>query len=179
MDFTLEDAFDLLSRTPATLRHLLQDLPPRWSRSDEGGESWSPFDIVGHLIHGEKTDWMGRARMILEHGESRAFEPFDRFAMLEESRDKTLLELLDTFAELRTDNLRMLSDLELTEEDLDRTGRHPDLGPVTLRQLLSTWVVHDLSHIAQISRTMAKQYREEVGPWRAYLPVLGPPEEEG
>ena len=178
MDFRFEDALDVLSRTPATLRDLLQDLPPRWTRSNEGGESWSPFDVLGHLIHGERTDWIGRARTILEHGETRTFEPFDRFAMLEESRDKTLAELLDTFAELRTDNLRRLADLGVTEEHLEKTGRHPDFGTVTLRQLLATWVAHDLGHIAQISRTMARQYRREVGPWRAYLPVLGAEEDD-
>ncbi len=173
MEFRLDDAITVLSRTPATLRRLLEDLPQRWTHSNEGPETWSPFDVLGHLIHGERTDWPGRARMILA-GERRAFPPFDRFAMFEASRGKTLDELLDTFEELRSDNLRQLEGLDLTDEDLERTGRHPDFGPVTLRQLLATWVAHDLGHIAQITRTMAKQYGDEVGPWRAYLPVLHP-----
>lgn len=179
MDLRLEDALDLLSRTPATLRHLLQDLPREWVDANEGGESWSPFDVVGHLIHGERTDWLSRAEMILEEGESRTFPPFDRFAMFEESRGKSLDELLDTFSSLRSDNLRRLGALELAADDLDKIGRHPDFGGVTLRQLLAAWVVHDLGHLAQISRTLAKQYREAVGPWRAYLPVLGTAGEEG
>lgn len=171
MDFRLDDAVAILSRTPATLRRLLEDLPQRWTHANEGPETWSPFDVLGHLIHGERTDWPGRARMILD-GESSPFPPFDRFAMFEASRGRTLDELLDTFDELRSDNLRQLEGFELTDEDLDRTGRHPDFGPVTLRQLLATWVAHDLGHLAQISRTMAKQYVDEVGPWYAYLPVL-------
>ena len=177
MDFRIDDAFDVLSRTPTTLRRLLEDLPQRWTHANEGGESWSPFDVVGHLIHGERTDWMGRAKRILEHGEGLEFEPFDRFAMFEESRGETLGDLLDTFEELRTANLERLEALELADEDLDRRGLHPDFGPVTLRQLLATWVVHDLGHIAQICRTMSKRYRVEVGPWRVYLPILDVGEE--
>ncbi len=172
MEYRLDDAVAVLTRTPATLRRLLEGLPEGWIASNEGPDTWSPFDVLGHLIHGERTDWVGRARMILEVGEERAFEPFDRFAMFEESRGKSLAELLDTFAELRTANLEWLTGVELADEDLERAGMHPDFGRVTLRQLLSTWVVHDLGHIAQITRTMAKQYRTEVGPWRVYLPVL-------
>lgn len=172
MNFRVEDALTVLSRTPATLRSLLDGLPAHWAESNEGPDTWSPFDVVGHLIHGERTDWMGRARVILEHGEEREFDPFDRFAMFEESRGKTLHELLTTFEELRERNLRDLQSLALDDEALERRGRHPDFGPVTLCQLLATWVAHDLGHIAQISRTMAKQYREEVGPWRRYLPIL-------
>lgn len=177
MQFEINDAMAILSRTPATLRRLLENLPQKWTHANEGPETWSPFDVVGHLIHGERTDWLGRARMILDRGETRAFPPFDRFAMFEESRGKTLAELLDTFAELRSENLSQLEDLDLTTEDLDKEGRHPDFGAVTLRQLLATWVAHDLGHLAQVSRTMAKRYRDEVGPWRAYLPVLGAREE--
>lgn len=177
MEFRVDDAITLLSRTPAVIRRLVEDLPQRWTHANEGPETWSPFDVVGHLIHGERTDWMGRARRIFEHGESLEFEPFDRFAMFEESRGKTLGDLLATFEELRVANLEELEGLELTEDDLDRMGRHPDFGSVSLRQLLSTWVVHDLGHIAQIARTMAKQHRQEVGPWRVYLPILDVGEE--
>lgn len=172
MDFRVDDALAVLSRTPAVLRSLLEDLPDDWTGNNEGPDTWSPFDVVGHLIHGERTDWMGRARMILEEGEEREFDPFDRFAMFEESRGKPLGELLETFEGLRAQNLHALSSLELDDQTLERRGRHPDFGAVTLRQLLATWVAHDLGHIAQISRTMAKQYRDEVGPWRRYLPVL-------
>jgi len=172
MRFRVDDALAVLSRTPVTLRSLLDGLSDDWTQNDEGADSWSPYDVIGHLIHGERTDWMGRARIILEAGEEREFEPFDRFAMFEESRGKTLTELLETFERLREGNLADLRALKLDEGELERRGRHPDLGAVTLRQLLATWVVHDLGHIAQISRTMAKQYRDEVGAWRAYLPVL-------
>lgn len=172
MEFRLDQAVAVLARTPRVVRSLLADLDGPWLERNEGPDTWSPFDVVGHLVHGERTDWLGRARMILEHGESRTFEPFDRFAMFEESRGKEIAELLDTFESLRADNLCELEGLHLTEADLERTGRHPDFGRVTLRQLLSTWVAHDLGHLAQISRTMAKRYRDEVGPWRAYLPVL-------
>lgn len=179
MEFRLDDAVAILSRTPTTLKSLLERLPRRWTHANEGVESWSPFDVVGHLIHGERTDWLVRARTIVDHGEARAFEPFDRFAMLEASRGKELGELLDTFAELRAENLARLEALGFGDDDLDKTGLHPELGRVTLRQLLATWVAHDLGHLAQISRTMAKQYREEVGPWRTYMPVLGADEETG
>ena len=173
MDFDLETGAAVLARTPVALRALLQGLPPDWVERNEGSDTWSPYDVLGHLIHGERTDWMRRARIILEHGEGRAFDPFDRFAMFQESRGKALAELLETFAGLRAANLQALRDLELTPADLGRTGRHPELGVVTLGQLLATWVVHDLGHLAQIARTMAKQYATAVGPWTAYLPVLG------
>lgn len=172
MEFQLDDAKAILERTPRVLRELLGDLEAVWTDANEGADTWSPFDVVGHLIHGERTDWMGRARSILDHGESRVFEPFDRFAMFEECRGRSLRELLETFERLRGQNLGDLERLDLSTADLERTGLHPDFGPVTLRQLLSTWVVHDLGHLAQVSRTMAKRYREEVGPWREYLPVL-------
>jgi DinB superfamily len=170
--FTLEDALPLLTRTPVVLRHLLTDLPEPWIRGTEGPDTWSPYDIVGHLIHGERTDWITRTEVLLTHGETRAFTPFDRFAQFEASRGKTLAELLDTFAEARATSLHRLQSLGLTTDDLGRRGRHPELGPVTLGELLATWVAHDLSHIAQIARVMGRQYTEAVGPWREYLPML-------
>lgn len=172
MELTLEQATDILRRTPAVLDAWLRGLPDDWARRDEGPETWSPFDVVGHMIHGEETDWMGRARIILNEGEARPFEPFDRFAQFEKSRGRTLDELLGRFAHLRARNLDELDSWGLTAEQLERRGRHPDLGVVTLRQLLATWVVHDLSHLAQIGRVMCRQYGEEVGPWKAYLPIL-------
>ncbi len=173
MNFALEEALPVLSRTPAVLRSLLGDLPESWTRATEGPDTWSPFDIVGHLIHGERTDWIPRAEILLAHGESRLFTPFDRFAQFEASRGKTLHDLLDTFAELRAANLTRLESFSLSTGDLGRRGRHPELGPVTLGELLATWVAHDLSHIAQIARVMGRQYTDEVGPWLAYLPMLG------
>jgi len=172
MNFELAQAIEILQRTPATLNSLLRDLPEPWLVQNEGPETWSPYDVIGHLIHGEETDWMARAKIILEHGETRAFEAFDRVAMFEESTGKSMVELLDTFAQLRADNVRELQSLNLTSDLLDKRGRHPELGVVTLRQLLSTWVVHDLGHIRQIVRVMSKQYREAVGPWKAYLSIL-------
>ena len=170
--FVVEDAVAILARTPATLDTLLRGLPEGWIVAHEGGETWSPFDVIGHLIHGERTDWMPRARIILEHGEARAFDKFDRFAQFAESKGRTLASLLDEFATLRQADVRELAGLRLTDADLDRRGRHPELGVVTLRQLLSTWVAHDLDHVAQISRVLARQYSDEVGPWRAYLRII-------
>ena len=172
MEFQLEHAKDILRRTPATLNLLLQDLAEPWLMTNEGPDTWSPYDVVGHLIHGEETDWIPRAKIILEHGESRAFTPFNREAMFEKSKDMSIGELLNTFAQLRAENLRQLDALNLTPELLAQRGLHPELGTVTLSQLLSTWVVHDLSHIGQIVRVMCKQYGAAVGPWKAYLPVL-------
>jgi uncharacterized damage-inducible protein DinB len=172
MEFRLDHAKEVLRRTPATLNALLSRLPDEWAVSNEGADSWSPFDVVGHLIHGEETDWIPRARIILAHGEGRAFEPFDRFAMFEASRGKSLDELLAEFARLRAESLRELEAMNLTPELLGRRGLHPELGPVTLGQLLSAWVVHDLGHVGQVVRVMARQYGEAVGPWRAYLSVL-------
>ena len=172
MDFQLNHAREILGRTPATLRAMIGDLPDEWVVSNEGPETWSPFDIMGHLIAAEEDDWIPRARIILEHGEGRAFDPFDRFAMFEKSRGKSLGDLLDEFERLRGENLRALQEMNLTPEKLGTRGKHPDLGVVTLSQLLSTWVVHDLGHIAQIARVMAKQYGEAIGPWRAYLPIV-------
>jgi hypothetical protein len=168
----MRDAAALLERTPAALDALLRDLPDHWTRRDEGRGTWTVFDIVGHLIHGERTDWMPRLKIILEFGETRAFEAFDRLAQQRERADKSLPELLDSFARLRRDNLNELRALTLQPSDLERRGRHPALGVVTLGQLMSTWVVHDLTHLHQISRVMAHQYRHAVGPWSAYLGVL-------
>jgi hypothetical protein len=172
MEFELEHAIQILRRTPATLNSLLRDLPEPWLINNEGPETWSPNDIVGHLIHAEESDWIPRAKIILEHGEARPFDPFDRFAMLK-SKGKPIAELLDTFTRRRTQSLQQLESLNLTPDLLDKRGTHPEFGVVTLKQLLSTWVVHDLGHVRQIARVMAKQYRDEVGPWKAYLPVVG------
>jgi DinB superfamily len=171
-EFNLDDTIAVLARTPATLDALLRGLPERWVRSNEGKDTWSPFDIVGHLIVGERTDWMQRTRVILENGEARPFDPFDRFAQLKETQNKSLEQLLDDFARLRRENLAALQALNLQPEDMSRRGRHPALGVVTLSQLLATWAVHDLTHVHQLSRVMAHQYRDEVGPWSAYLGVL-------
>jgi hypothetical protein len=171
--FAIDEAVPILARTPATLDTFMRGLPDGWIAAHEGGETWSPFDVIGHLIHGDQTDWMPRARMILEHGEARPFEPFDRFAQFTASQGRTLASLLDEFAAVRGKSLRDLAALGLTDADLDRRGRHPQLGIVTLRQLLATWVAHDLDHIAQISRVLARQYSDEVGPWRAYLRIIG------
>ena len=170
--FNVAEAMAILRRTPAVLDEWLRGLSDDWVMENEGPETFSPYDVVGHLVHGEKADWIGRARIILEEGEGRPFDPFDRFAMYEESKGKTLPDLLDEFAALRTENLATLEGMALTDEDLDRKGTHPELGTVTLRQLLATWTVHDLSHIAQIARVMAKQYRSATGPWRKYIPLL-------
>ena len=172
MEFELASAINILQRTPATLSSLLRDLPEPWLIQNEGAETWSPYDVIGHLIHGEETDWIPRAKMILEHGETRAFEPFDRVAMFEKSKGKSIGELLDLFAQARAKSLRELQSMNLTSDLLDKRGRHPELGVVTLKQLLSTWVVHDLGHVRQVVRVMSKQYRDAVGPWKAYLSIL-------
>ncbi len=166
-------AIEILSRTPAALSTVLKDLPQDLTDKNEGAETWSPYDIIGHLIHGEETDWIPRAKIILEHGRSRPFQPFDRFAQFERFKGKPLNELLDTFAHLREKNLKILQQMDITPVMLKLTGIHPEFGPVTLGQLLATWVVHDLGHIGQIVRVMSRQYFEAVGPWKAYLTVLG------
>jgi hypothetical protein len=171
-EFSLVEAIAVLSRTPTTLNALLRGLPDIWVRSNEGKDTWNAVDVVGHLIVGERTDWMPRVRMILESGESRTFDPFDRFAQLREGQGKSLDHLLDEFARLRRENLAALQALNLGAEELTRRGRHPALGAVTLSELLATWAVHDLTHLHQISRVMGHQYREAVGPWGAYLGVL-------
>ena len=172
MEFELQHAMELLGRTPSTLNSMLRDMPDVWLVRNEGPETWSPYDIVGHLIHGEETDWIPRAKMILEHGETRAFDPFDRVAMFEKSKGKSIAELLDTFATRRQESLHELDGMHLTPVLLEKRGKHPELGVVTLKQLLATWVVHDLGHVRQIVRVMAYQYRDTVGPWRAYLSIL-------
>lgn len=172
MEQNLENTIALLARTPATLDALLRGLPDAWALENEGSNTWTAFDIVGHLIQGERTDWMPRARMILEFGETRTFEPFDRNAQERESRGKTLPQLLDEFAAARAENLAALRALNLTQQDLERRGRHPSFGTVTLSQLLATWTVHDMTHLHQLSRVMAHQYRTAVGPWSAFLGVL-------
>jgi DinB superfamily len=168
----LEDSVALLSRTPATLNALLRNLPDSWTLRNEGENTWSPSDIVAHLIHAERADWIPRAKMILKFGETRAFEPFQRGGHVRESTGKTLPQLLDEFARVRAENLKELRALNLEPEDLHRRGRHPAFGPVTLSQLLATWAAHDLTHLHQISRVLAHQLREAVGPWSVYLGVL-------
>lgn len=172
MEFDLESAQEVLQRTPSTLASLVRDLPEAWVRRDEGAGTWNVFDVVGHLIHGERTDWIPRARIILEHGTSKPFESFDRRAQFQVSQGKSLNQLLEEFAALRAFNLAELAELRLAPEQLALRGRHPELGVVTLGQLLSTWVAHDLDHLVQVARVMARRYTEEVGPWRAYLRVL-------
>jgi DinB superfamily len=171
-EFSLTDTVAVLTRTPAALDGLLRGLPDAWTRSNEGNDSWSAYDIVGHLISGERTDWMPRVRIILESGEARTFDRFDRFAQAKESPDRSLDQLLHDFARLRRENVAALQALNLQPEDLKRRGRHPALGVVTLSQLLATWSAHDLTHLHQLSRVMAHQYRDAVGPWSAYLGVL-------
>jgi DinB superfamily len=172
MEFTLDASVDVLSRTPPTLRALLAGLGDAWVRGTEGPDTFSPFDVVGHLIDGEETDWMQRAEIIRARGPEPRFEPYDRFRHRARNVNRTLGSLLDEFAELRARNLARLHSWRLTEADLDLPGIHPVFGHVTLRQLLSAWVVHDLGHIAQASRVMAKQYKDAAGPWVAFLPVL-------
>jgi len=170
MDFRLEEAIAVLERTPAVLSALLTDLPENWLGAREGADAWSPSQIVGHLINGERTDWIPRARIILKQGSYRRFEPFDRFAELDS--DRPLRDRLEEFEHLRAGNVATLRGWNLKDKDLDMTGEHPALGTVTMRQLLATWVVHDVSHIAQITRTMAREYTAAVGPWTEYFRVL-------
>jgi hypothetical protein len=172
MDFNLGQGIEVLSRTPSVLRSMLDGLDASWTDSTEGPDTWSPYVIVGHLIHGERTDWIPRAQIILAQGSNRKFTPYDRFAQLHESKGKSLGDLLDEFARLRAENLKTLRSWNLTDTQLALQGEHPEFDAVTLSQLLATWVAHDLGHIAQTARVMAKQYREAVGPWRAYLPVM-------
>lgn len=172
MSHELNDTIALLARTPATLNALLRDQADIWTRRNEGGETFTPFDVVGHLIHAERADWIPRARIILQHGESRAFDPFDREGHRREVEGKSMSQLLDEFAELRVENLTELRAWKLKPADLEKRGLHPSLGTVTLSQLLATWTAHDLTHLHQISRTLAHQYREAVGPWSQYLGVM-------
>ena len=169
--FSVDDTVAVLERTPATLAALLEGLPERWTLSNEGSDTFSPYDVVGHLIHGEKTDWIVRARIILEHGEARPFDRYDRFAQFRE-KVRPLGARLEEFARLRRENLEILRGWNLGDSELERRGMHPILGSVTLRQLLATWAAHDMTHLHQISRVMAHQYRDEVGPWLSFLGVL-------
>ena len=172
MEQNLQNTMELLARTPGVLDALLRDLPEAWTLRNEGAGTWSAFNVVGHLIHGERTDWIPRARVILEFGETQDFEPFDRWGQARESEGKPLGPLLNEFARLRSQGLAELRAMNLQPKDLERRGRHPALGVVTLSQLLATWAAHDLTHLHQISRVMAHQYAAAVGPWHAYLGVL-------
>lgn len=172
MNFELASGRAVLARTPVVLDSWLRGLPAEWIADNEGPDTWSPYDVLGHLIHGERTDWISRLEILLEHGPTRAFDPFDRFAQFRESEGKSIDQLLDQFTALRAANLRALDATSISTDLLSSPGLHPSLGPVTLRNLLATWVAHDLGHIAQIARVMSKRYAEDVGPWREYLPVL-------
>jgi hypothetical protein len=172
MKYKLTQALEVLQNTPFVLKSLFNGLSDEWIMNNEGPETFSPYDVVGHLIHGEKEDWTERIKMILEHGTSKAFVTFDRFAMYEESKGKSIQQLLEEFSVLRKINLDWFTSLQLKEEDLDKKGMHPKLGEVTLRQLLSTWVAHDLTHISQITRVMAKQYKEDIGPWVNFYRIM-------
>lgn len=172
MDFQLSQTIEILSQTPATVKSLLGNLSDEWVFASLGENTWTPFDVVGHYIHCEETDWIPRAQIIIEQGENRTFEPFDRFGHFESSKGKTLSELLETFADLRRNNLEILTAWNLNEEKLNLKGIHPDFGEVTLEQLLATWAVHDLTHIRQIVKVLANQYAENVGEWKNYLSIL-------
>lgn len=172
MEYSFNKAIEILERTPEVLQALLMGLSEDWTHNNEGENTWSPFDVIGHLIHGEQTDWLERTLIILSNSENKTFKSFDRFAQFEISKGKTLAQLLNQFSELRNENLKKFKALNLTEDQLPLKGMHPELGEVTLKQLLACWVTHDLGHIAQITRVMAKQYKDEVGPWQAYIPIL-------
>lgn len=172
MKFELNEAIAILERTPELLKVFLKDLPLDWTDKNEGTDTWSPFDVIGHLIHGEKTDWIERSKIILKQGANIAFSPFDRFAQFKDSKGKTINQLLDEFQELRRLNLQELKQFNLSPSDFDLEGIHPEFGAVNLKQLLAAWVIHDLGHIAQISRVMSKNYKSEVGPWIEYLSIL-------
>lgn len=172
MKFNIDQTIEVLERTPFLLEALLKDLSIEWMMSNEGEETWSPYDVVGHLIHGEKTDWIKRLEIILSEDGNKTFEPFDRFAQFEESKGKTMNQLLSEFKDIRNSNLQILRAKNITSEDFNKKGIHPALGEATLENLLSTWVVHDLNHLSQISRVIAKQYKNSVGPWIEYLPIL-------
>jgi hypothetical protein len=172
MTFNLNKAISVLENTPILLKNMLSGLSEDWTHENEGPETWSPFDVLGHLVHGERTDWIPRTFIIMNDSDQKTFHPYDRFAQFEESKGKTLEDLLNEFEILRKQNLEQLKGFGLMESDYNREGIHPSLGPVTLANLLSAWVVHDLGHIAQISRVMSKQYKDEVGPWTRYMTIL-------
>jgi len=172
MALILDETLSLLARTPITLSALLRDQPEIWSQRNEGENTWSAYDVIAHLAHGERADWIPRVKCILLYGDSQAFQPFDRFAQVRESQEKSLSQLLDDFSQLRAENLATLRAVNLQPSDLERRGLHPSLGPVTMSQLLATWAAHDMTHLHQISRILAHQYRKTVGPWSQYLGVL-------
>ncbi len=172
MDFNLSKSIEILQRTPDTLFALLQGISTDWTQNNEGRDTWSVYDIIGHLIHGEQTDWIPRIEIMLSESKDKTFPPFDRLAQFQESKDKTLVALLAEFKSLREKNIKHLHALHLTKNDFTKKGMHPALGEVTLAQLIATWTVHDLNHLAQISRVMAKQYKESTGPWIAYRTIL-------
>lgn len=172
MQFDIEQSINILERTPQIITTQLNGLPIEWIHSNEGGDTWSPYDIVGHLIHGERTDWITRMEIILSNSSNKEFQPFDRFAQFENSKGKTIEQLLREFSNYRAQNIEKLKAANISEDQYQLEGIHPAFGTVTLSQLLSTWVVHDLGHIAQINRVMAKQYKEAIGPWQAYLPIV-------
>ncbi len=172
MAFDLNKSLDMLSRTPDVLTALLKDLPEDWTSANEGGKSWSPFIIVGHLLHGEKTDWLTRTRIILSDAEDKTFEPFDRFAQIKDNEGRKLNDLLEEFGQRRRANLEEIKKLNITEDMLDKTGVHPAFGEVSLGNLLTTWMTHDLNHLYQITRVLAKQFKEESGPWVEFLRIL-------
>ena len=172
MKFDLNKSYEILEKTPTVIRNILSGISDDWIINNEGPETFSPYDVVGHLIHGEKTDWPARIQMILEHGVSKTFVPYERFAMYEESEGKSIQSLMDEFEGVRKKNLEWLKSLNLKEADFDKLGVHPKFGQVSLRQLLSTWVIHDLTHLSQITRVMAKQYKSEMGPWLEYFRIM-------
>ena len=172
MKYTIDKALEILENTPNVINSLLNNLSDEWLFCNEGPETWNPFDIVGHLIHGEKTDWIPRLNIILSASESKTFKPFDRFAQFEDSKEKSINELLGTFLDLRQQNLNYLKSLNISESQFNLKAKHPELGEVSLKELLACWVTHDLGHIAQMSRVMAKQYKNEVGPWTKYISIL-------
>ena len=172
MDNSMQQAIEILARTPEVISQLLRNLSDDWVRLNEGGDTWSPYDVVGHLLHGEQTDWLARIEIILSKQEERKFKPFDRFAQFENSKGKSINELLSAFAIARANNLQKIAAMNISQEDMSKTGIHPAFGTVTLSQLIATWVVHDLNHLAQISRILASRHKEAVGPWVAYLRIL-------
>lgn len=179
MKYNLNEAISILSKTPLVLKELLENLSKDWTHQNEGGDSWSPYDVIGHLVHGEKTDWMPRLEIVVSNASNKTFEPYDRFAQFEMSKGKSLSHLLKDFEMLRKQNLNTLRAKNLTEIDFEKEAIHPELGTVSLRNMLSAWVVHDLGHIAQVSRVLAKQYHEEIGPWARYLTIVNhTPKEE-